>query len=126
MKLGSSRGMDTKRPRGSERSKPCHQLRLTRRSLPPYPWPPEQAQPGVSKPCRTTLAHYLATGHAEGRGTAAGPMGEAVDLSLVHLTSEDIAAMVAYLRTAPPIANPNLPAPKPSDAIAAQAPGASG
>ena len=54
MKLGSSRGMDTKRPQGSERSKPCHQLRLTRRSLPPYPWPPEQAQPGVSKPCRTT------------------------------------------------------------------------
>src|SRR5271170_4380503 len=54
MKLGSSRGMDTKRPRGSERSKPCHQLRLTRRSQPPYPWPPEQAQPGVSKPCRTT------------------------------------------------------------------------
>ena len=27
------------------------------------------------------LAHYLATGHAERRGTAAGPMGEAVDLS---------------------------------------------
>src|SRR5208283_1478617 len=56
MKLGSSRGMDTKRPRGSERSKPCHELRLTRRSQPPYPWPPEQAQPGVSKPCRTTVA----------------------------------------------------------------------
>ena len=55
MKLGSSRGMDTKRPRGSERSKPCHQLQLTRRSQPPYPWPPEQAQPGVSKPCRTTV-----------------------------------------------------------------------
>src|SRR5271166_2695277 len=54
MKLGSSRGMDTKRQRGSERSKPCHQLQLTRRSQPPYPWPPEQAQPGVSKPCRTT------------------------------------------------------------------------
>src|ERR1700688_3697475 len=34
-KLGSSRGMDTKRPRGSERSKPCHQLRLTRRSQRP-------------------------------------------------------------------------------------------
>ena len=27
---------------------------LTRRSQPPYPWLPEQAQPGVSKPCRTT------------------------------------------------------------------------
>src|SRR5271170_8117341 len=54
MKLGLSRGMDTKRPRGSDRSKPCHESQLTRRSLPPYPWPPEQAQPGVSKPCRTT------------------------------------------------------------------------
>ena len=54
MKLGSSRGMDTKRPRGSERSKPRHELQLTRPSQPPYPWPPEQAQPGVSKPCRTT------------------------------------------------------------------------
>src|SRR5208282_144191 len=55
MKLGSPRGMDTKRPRGSERSKPCHESQLTRRSQPPYPWPHEQAQPGVSKPCRTTL-----------------------------------------------------------------------
>src|SRR5271168_1689979 len=54
MKLGSSRGMDTKPPPGSERNKPRHELRLTRRSQPPYPWPPEQAQPGVSKPCRTT------------------------------------------------------------------------
>ena len=56
MKLGSSRGMDTKPPRGSERSKPRHELQLTRPSQPPYPWPPEQAQPGVSKPCRTTDA----------------------------------------------------------------------
>src|SRR5271157_3537029 len=63
MKLGSSRGMDTKRPRGSERSKPCHELQLTRRSQPPYPWPPEQVQPGVSKPCRSTLAKlYQSTG----------------------------------------------------------------
>jgi hypothetical protein len=28
MKLGSSRGMDKKRPRGSERSKPCHELAI--------------------------------------------------------------------------------------------------
>ena len=27
---------------------------MTRPSQPPYPWPPEQAQPRVSKPCRTT------------------------------------------------------------------------
>jgi mono/diheme cytochrome c family protein len=81
---------------------------------------------GVGSWSEAALAHYLSTGHAEGRGTAAGPMGEAVDLSLVHLTGEDIAAMVAYLRTVPPIGNSNLPAPKPPDAIAAQAPGASG
>src|SRR5208337_3567168 len=54
MKLGSSRGMDTKPPPRSERSKPRHELQLTRPSQPPYPWPPEQAQAGVSKPCRTT------------------------------------------------------------------------
>jgi hypothetical protein len=43
------------------RSKPCHELRLTRRSQPPYPWPPEQAQPGVSKPCRTTMLAHLSS-----------------------------------------------------------------
>ncbi len=62
---------------------------------------------GVGSWTEAALAHYLATGHAEGRGTAAGPMGEAIDLSLVHLTGEDIAAMVAYLRTVPPVATPN-------------------
>lgn len=81
---------------------------------------------GVGDWSDEALAHYLATGHAEGRGTAAGPMGEAVDLSLIHLTSEDIAAMVAYLRTVPPIANPNLPAPRPPSAIAARESGHDG
>jgi mono/diheme cytochrome c family protein len=81
---------------------------------------------GVGDWTEQALAHYLATGHAEGRGTAAGPMGEAVDLSLVHLTGDDIAAMVAYLRTVPPIANPALPAPRPPNAIAALEPGKGG
>lgn len=56
------------------------------------------------------LAAYLATGHATGHGTASGPMGEAVDNSLSHLTAEDIRAVVAYLRTVPAIASPDLPA----------------
>ena len=43
-----------KTPARVERSKPCHELQLTRRSQQPYPRPPEQAQPGVSKPYRTT------------------------------------------------------------------------
>ena len=58
------------------------------------------------------LVQFLSTGHAEGRGVAAGPMGEAVDLSLRHLTQGDIEAIVAYLRTIRAIATPDLPAPK--------------
>jgi mono/diheme cytochrome c family protein len=64
------------------------------------------------------LANYLAAGHADGRGTAAGPMGEAVDKSLAHLTRNDIMAMVAYLRSVPAMATPDLPSPKPTPAPA--------
>ena len=53
---------------------------------------------------------YLAQGHASGRGTAAGPMGEAVDESFSQMAPEDIHALVAYLRSVPPIASPDLPA----------------
>ena len=56
------------------------------------------------------LVSYLSTGHATGRGTASGPMGEAVDHSLSRLAPEDIRALVAYLRTVPAIASPDLPA----------------
>jgi mono/diheme cytochrome c family protein len=58
------------------------------------------------------LAHYLSMGHAEGRGTASGPMGEAIDESLSHLTASDIGAIVAYLRTVPAHGSPDLPAPR--------------
>ena len=58
------------------------------------------------------LAHYLALGHADGRGTAAGPMGEAVDLSLSHLTTGDIHAIVTYLRSVPAVETPKFPAPE--------------
>ena len=47
----------------------------------------------------TQVADYLATGHAQGRGSAAGPMGEAVSNSLQYLSAQDIAALVGYLRT---------------------------
>jgi mono/diheme cytochrome c family protein len=51
------------------------------------------------------IVAYLSTGHASGRGTAAGPMGEAVDQSFSLLAPADINAMVAYLRSVPPIAS---------------------
>jgi mono/diheme cytochrome c family protein len=56
------------------------------------------------------LVSYLSIGHATGHGTAAGPMGEAVDQSFSQLAPEDIHAVVAYLRTVPPIASNDLPA----------------
>jgi mono/diheme cytochrome c family protein len=65
------------------------------------------------------MAQYLSQGHAPGRGTAAGPMGEAVDLSLSHLTPSDIRALVTYIRTAPAVATPSQPPPVAGPAPAA-------
>jgi mono/diheme cytochrome c family protein len=56
------------------------------------------------------LVAYLSVGHADGHGTASGPMGEAVDHSLNYLVGEDIRAMVAYMRTVPPTVSTDLPA----------------
>jgi mono/diheme cytochrome c family protein len=53
---------------------------------------------------------YLSNGHALGRGTAAGPMGEAVDASFSHLVPADVHALVSYVRSVPPVASPDLPA----------------
>ena len=48
---------------------------------------------------------YLAKGHAAGRGTASGPMGEAVDHSFSQMDPADIKALVTYLRSIPAIAS---------------------
>ncbi|HUN99687.1 MAG TPA: cytochrome c [Bradyrhizobium sp.] len=44
---------------------------------------------------------YLSTGHANGHGGAAGPMGEATDDSLSYLVPDDVHALVTYLRSVP-------------------------
>jgi mono/diheme cytochrome c family protein len=56
------------------------------------------------------LRSYLSAGHAPARGTAAGPMGEAVDQSFKGLAAADIRALVTYMRSVPPIASPDLSA----------------
>jgi len=58
------------------------------------------------------LARYLSIGHADGRGTAAGPMGEAVDESLSYLKPSDITAMVTYLRSVTAVAASGFPEPR--------------
>ncbi len=67
---------------------------------------------GIGSWSAETTAKFLAHGHVEGFGTASGPMGEAIDMSLRHMTPEDISALVAYLKTIPAIADTSLPVPK--------------
>jgi mono/diheme cytochrome c family protein len=73
---------------------------------------------GVGSWSDADLAHYLSVGHADGRGTAAGPMGEAVDASLSYLKASDIAAIVTYMRSVPDVATADLPDPKQTPAAA--------
>jgi mono/diheme cytochrome c family protein len=55
------------------------------------------------------LIAYLARGHAAGHGSAAGPMGEAVDESFSQLAPEDVHAIVTYLRSVPSSVSSDLP-----------------
>ena len=48
---------------------------------------------------------YLSKGQATGRGTASGPMAEAVDHSFSQMDPADIRALVIYLRSIPAIAS---------------------
>jgi mono/diheme cytochrome c family protein len=67
---------------------------------------------GVGAWSDAELANYLSMGHADGRGSAAGPMGEAVDASLAHLEPSDIAAVVTYLRSVAAVTESDVPEPK--------------
>lgn len=67
---------------------------------------------GVGAWSAEEIAQYLSNGHADGRGTAGGPMGDAVENSLKYLTKGDIAAIVDYLQTVPALATSDLPAAK--------------
>ncbi|MBP0590413.1 cytochrome c [Paraburkholderia sp. LEh10] len=53
---------------------------------------------GIDSWTNTQLEKYLSTGHADGHGSATGPMAEVINYSLRHLTPGDISALVAYLR----------------------------
>lgn len=49
------------------------------------------------------LVQYLQTGHVAGKAQAAGPMAEAVENSLQHLSADDIKAIAVYLKGTRPI-----------------------
>jgi mono/diheme cytochrome c family protein len=78
---------------------------------------------GIGAWSEEDLAHYLSAGHADGRGTATGPMGEAVDNSLQYLAPGDIMAIVTYVRSVSAVATSDLPEPKANPAPASYAQG---
>jgi mono/diheme cytochrome c family protein len=49
------------------------------------------------------IAQYIGSGHTAGRGTADGPMGEAVEYSLRYLTPGDISAIATYVASVPAV-----------------------
>jgi mono/diheme cytochrome c family protein len=69
------------------------------------------AKSGIGAWSEAELLAYLSAGHAAGHGTAAGPMGEAVDESFSQMPPEDLRALAAYVRSVPGVASPDLPAP---------------
>jgi mono/diheme cytochrome c family protein len=58
------------------------------------------------------LIGYLRTGHANGKGQAGGGMAEAVQNSLQFLPENDLAAIVAYLKSTTPVRNPGETRPR--------------
>ncbi|NEJ16683.1 c-type cytochrome [Rhizobium leguminosarum] len=57
---------------------------------------------GIGNWSNEDLATYLAKGYAKGHGPAAGPMRQAIELSLSKLHRSDIDAIVTYLKDVPP------------------------
>ncbi|MGC1459545.1 MAG: cytochrome c [Steroidobacteraceae bacterium] len=67
---------------------------------------------GIGSWTQAELLQYLSTGHSMNRGSAFGPMAQAVHLSFQNLTPSDLTAIAEYVRSVPAIASPDLPAPK--------------
>ncbi|MEP6484026.1 MAG: cytochrome c [Rudaea sp.] len=65
---------------------------------------------GVGQWSDGELTAYLSSGHANGHGSASGPMGEAVAESFSRMTPEDVKAIVAYVRSVPATNSADLPA----------------
>ena len=70
------------------------------------------AASGIGSWSAQELRQYLSTGHSMNRGSAFGPMAQAVHLSFQNLTPSDLGAITEYVRSVPPVASPDLPAPK--------------
>jgi mono/diheme cytochrome c family protein len=70
------------------------------------------ADSGIGNWTKDELQQYLSTGHSMNRGSAFGPMAQAVHLSFQNLTPSDLGAIAEYVRSVPAVASSDLPAPK--------------
>ncbi len=61
------------------------------------------AQSGIGNWTVQELVQYMSGQPVPGKGPAAGPMAEAVDHSLKHLTPEDLKAIAVYIKSVPAV-----------------------
>ncbi|SFC28240.1 Cytochrome c, mono-and diheme variants [Polaromonas sp. OV174] len=61
------------------------------------------ANSGIGAWTEQEIADYMRLGHVANKGQAAGPMAEAVDNSLQHLTPQDLLAIAVYVKSVPAI-----------------------
>lgn len=62
---------------------------------------------GIGAWSEQEITGYLRSGDSKGKAQAAGPMAEAIDNSLRHLNDADLHAIAVYLKTVPPVHNPD-------------------
>lgn len=63
---------------------------------------------GIASWTEEQLVQYMSGLPVPGKGPAAGPMAEAIDHSLKHLTPEDLKAIAVYIKSVPAVAEGKL------------------
>lgn len=66
------------------------------------------AQSGIGKWTEAELVQYMSGQPVPGKGSAAGPMAEAIDHSLKHLTPEDLKAIAVYIKSVPAVVDASV------------------
>ncbi|ART56559.1 cytochrome C [Acidovorax carolinensis] len=63
---------------------------------------------GIARWTEGELVQYMRGLPVPGKGPAAGPMAEAIDHSLKHLTAQDLKAIAVYIKSVPAVADGNI------------------
>lgn len=63
---------------------------------------------GIASWTEEDLVKYMSGQPVPGKGMASGPMAEAIDHSLKHLSPEDLKAIAVYIKSVPAVATPGM------------------